>query len=277
MDGRTLWGRGKNETMTTIDTVLDGLLDPNDEGAGATGAARRRGSLRRQGFLAAWTAVAIVGIYAAAAQERLGVVATPMNFHIPAQPLVSALQAYGQQAGVQILYESQSASGQQSAAVEGSFTPEDALKLLLAGTELKARYTRPNAITLALPSSVPLGAAAGPMPKADLSLGTLRVRASGEDEDNSSSLRDYNESVQTDVQKALQKNAKTRTGTYRIVLDLWVDPSRTIERTRLFQSTGDPDRDVAVSAALRGVTLSKPAPANTPQPVRVAIVVRALQ
>jgi hypothetical protein len=83
--------------------------------------------------------------------------------------------------------------------------------------------------------------------------------------------------VQTDVQKALKKNAKTSTGSYRVVLDLWIDPSRTIERTKLYQSTGDPDRDAAVAAAVRGVIISRPAPANMPQPVRVAIVVRALQ
>jgi hypothetical protein len=275
MDGRTPRSRGKSETMTTIDIVLDGLAG-SDKGAAPSGIAWRRGDLRRQCFLGAWTALAIMGICAATAQERRAVAtAAPMTFHIPAQPLVSALQAYGQQTGVQILYESRSATGQQSGALEGSFTPEEALKLLLAGTELEARYIRPNAITLALPPSALQDATLNSVAKADLSLGTLRVRASGEDD--GSSLRDYNESVQADVQKALQKNAKTRTGTYRLVLDLWVDPSRTIERTRLYQSTGDPDRDVAVSAALRGVTLSKSAPANTPQPVRVAIVVRALQ
>jgi hypothetical protein len=50
-----------------------------------------------------------------------------------------------------------------------------------------------------------------------------------------------------------------------------------IERTELLRSTGDGDRDAAVAAALRGVTVSQPTPANTPQPVRVVIVVRSLQ
>lgn len=199
-----------------------------------------------------------------------------MLFHIPSQPLANALQAYGAQTGVQVLYESHSAVGERSAAVEGSFTPEDALNLLLTGTDLSVRYTRPDAVTLARPSPERDAPPASPLAKADLSLGTLRVRAGGE-EDDGGVLRAYSESVQADIQKALQKNVKTRAGSYRAILDLWVDSSRTIARTQLFRSTGDVERDAAVAAALRGVVISRPAPANMPQPVRIAIVVRAMQ
>jgi hypothetical protein len=217
----------------------------------------------------------MIAAYAAVAQERPSSPnAAVIDFHIPSQPLVNALQAYGEQTGVQVLYESRSAAGRQSAAVEGSFKPDEALNLLLTGTDLKVRYTRPDAITLARPGEAE-GPPASPFAKADLSLGTLRVRAS--DDGDTTKLHDYSESVQADVQKALQKNARTRNGSYRAVLDLWIDPSRTIERTKLYQSTGDVDRDTAVAAALHGVIISKPAPANMPQPIRVAIVVRSVQ
>jgi hypothetical protein len=261
--------------MATIDTLLDVPCDP--ERVSPSRFARRPGDPWRQHLIFAGAALALIGICAAAAQDRRVAVTAPMVFHIPAQPLVTALQAYGQQTGVQVLYESHSATGQNSVAVDGNFLPEEALTLLLSGTELKVRYTQPDAITLALPFSeqpVPLGSSSV---KADLSLGTLRVRAGSEDEHEGSSLRDYNESVQADVQKALRRNGKIRNGSYRLVVDLWVDPSRTIERTKLYQSTGDSERDAAVESALRGVTLTKPAPANTPQPVRIAIVVRSMQ
>src|SRR5262249_28647110 len=153
--------------------------------------------------------------------------------------------------------------------------PAEALNRLLTGTDLKVRYTGPNAITL----SRPLDGNEPPPPnllaaKADMSLGTLRVRANNTNDDPGR-LSDYRESVQGDVLKALQKSARTSGGSYRLVLDIWIDGSRTIERTKLHQSTGDPDRDDAVATALRGVTISRQAPANMPQPVRVSIVVQS--
>ena len=231
----------------------------------------------KRGLLGICAGLAIAGICAAAAEEHLVVAGSaPIQFHIPAQPLANALQAYGAQTGVQVLYESHSAAGQRSVAVEGSFTPEDALNLLLTGTDLSVRYTKPDAITLARSAPEQDVPPASPLAKADLSLGTLRVRAGGEEED-AGPLRDYSESVQADIQKALQKNAKTRAGSYRAVIDLWIDPSRTVARTQLFRSTGDAERDAAVAAALRGVVISRAAPTNMPQPVRVAIVVRPMQ
>jgi hypothetical protein len=232
---------------------------------------------RRRGKLCAGLALVLIGICAAAAEEHLALAGSaPIVFHIPAQPLANALQAYGAQTGVQVLYESRSAAGQRSVAVEGSFTPEDALNLLLTGTDLSVRYTGPDAITIARPSSDGGMPPASPLAKPDLSLGTLRVHASGEQEDVGP-LRDYSESVQVDIQKALQKSVKTRVGSYRAVLDLWIDPSRTVSRTQMFQSTGDTERDAAVTAALRGLVISRAAPANMPQPVRIAIVVRPIR
>lgn len=223
--------------------------------------------------------LAAAGLCAAGAEERLAINDAPIDFHIPAQPLASALQAYGERTGIQVLYESTSAAGRRSIAVEGAYTPADALNLMITGSDLKVRYIRPDAITLAPPPAdaneppaSPLGAAA----TADLSLGTLRVRAADSGEDTSR-LHDYSESIQTDIQKALQKNSRTRAGSYRAVLDLWIDPSRTIQHTELFRSTGDPDRDAAVASALRGLVISRVAPSNTPQPIRVVIVVKSLQ
>ena len=239
-----------------------------------------RDNFQRRAILAlAFAALPIVGIYAATAQERQAAgTGAPIACNIPAQALAGALQACGQRTGVQVLYESNSAAGRTSSAVEGYFTPAIALDLLLTGTDLRVQYSRPDAITLALPEAEGIGAIppASPLAMTDLSLGTLRVRGSG-DNDAAARLQDYSQRVQMDVQNALRKNSKTRDGNYRAVLDIWVDPARTIDRTELFRSTGDRDRDAAVTATLRGLTISKPAPANMPQPVRLVIVVKSLQ
>jgi hypothetical protein len=236
-----------------------------------------RDGKNRKFLLVAYAVLLGAGIFAAEADDRQ--VSRPgelIAFSIPPQSLAGALQAYGQTTGIQVLYESNSAVGRTSVAIEGRFSADDALNLLLKGTELRVRYIRPDAITLALPSAegVIYTPPATPLASSDLSLGTLRVRGSS---DGAARLQDYSQRVQLDIQNALRKNPKTRDGSYRAVLDLWIDPARTIERTELFRSTGDRERDAAVAATLRGVTISRPAPANMPQPVRVVIVVKSLQ
>ena len=228
--------------------------------------------------LVAYLALLVAGMLAAHAEDgRVARPSEPIEFNIPAESLANALQAYGQATGIQVLYESNSAVSRMSAAVQGKFAADTALNLLLAGTDLKVRYIRPDAITLALPDADGPGAVSSVAPSAssDMSLGTLHVRGS-RDGDEAARLRDYSQSVQMDIQNALRKNAKTRDGSYRAVLDLWIDPASTIERTELYRSTGDRERDVAVATTLHGVTISRPVPVNTPQPIRVVIVVRSL-
>jgi hypothetical protein len=220
----------------------------------------------------------IAGACAAVAEERASARAidAPIVFHIPAQPLASALQLYGEKTGVQVLYESYSAAGRISAAVEGDFKAQDALLLLLTGTDLKVNYTRPDAVTLASRSALPDRLSVSAPPVADLSLATLRVRPSGDDDDVSR-LHEYSYRLQADIQKTLQKSSGTRDGNYRAVIDLWIDPLRTVQRIDLVHSTGNESRDGAIARALRGLTVSRPTPANTPQPVRIVIVVRSAQ
>lgn len=226
---------------------------------------------------AAMLAAGIAGlVYTALAQEDSARPAPPQVFDIPPQPLPSALQAYGQATGVQVLYESSSATGRRSAPVQGSFTPDAALGLLLTGTDLKVRYIRPNAITLTPPSADGDLPPAHPLATADLSLDPLRVQASADDGEQVR-LRDYSEIVQSDIEGALRKNAKTRSGSYRFGIKLWVDQSRTVQRTQLFESTGDHDRDAAVSATLQGLVIRRQAPTNAPSPVHVVVVVRSLR
>lgn len=208
--------------------------------------------------------------------QEVGAVATlnAIAFHIPSQPLDSALQAYSKASGVEVLYESSIAAELNSSPVEGTFSPETALRTLLIGTELTVQYTRSDAITLALPSSQQDLPPMNPLGDADLMLDTLRITA-GESTDQDG-LREFSQATQLDIESALRKNARTRTGSYRASVKLWVDPSRTVRRAELAQSTGDPERDASIADTLQGLVLRQVPPANTPQPVRVVIVVRSL-
>jgi len=194
-------------------------------------------------------------------------------FAIPRQPLTTALQTYSQQTGVQILYESNLAAGQMSANIEGAFTAKDALQILLSRTDLVVHYTHENAITLTRLSRDEDLPPADVLSRADLSLETLRVHSSVEpvDEDY---LHEYTNTLQLNIKSALQKNEKTRTGQYKFGVKLWIG-SRTVQRIELFQSTADRDRDASIAEALQGLVVSRAAPANTPQPVRVLVTVRS--
>lgn len=287
---------GKNSTMKAVPlyvaAAVDGDRRPCRDGGRASaprsvschqvrsrGASASDGYKSRKLLLVAFAVLLMAGIFAANAEEdQVASAGKPIAFHIPAQSLAGALQVYGQMTGIQVLYESNSAIGRTSVAVEGVYAADAALNLLLTGTGLKVRYIRPDAITLALPNAEGVGYAppATPLAASDLSLGKLRVRRTG-DGDDAARLQDYSLRVQMDIQNALRKNTRTRDGNYRAVLDLWIDPARTIERAELFRSTGDRERDAAVAATLRGLTISRPAPANTPQPVRIVIVVKSMQ
>ncbi|MEI9923183.1 MAG: TonB C-terminal domain-containing protein [Bradyrhizobium sp.] len=227
-------------------------------------------------FLGAVAAIAIAlagaaGAFADDASSPLGT----LKFDIPAQPLIEALQAYSVATGTQVMFETNSAQGFRSAPVQGEFTAPAALQMILADTDLRVRYTRANAITVA-PVSAPDAdePPAHALAPADLALGTLNV-SGGTDNNNRSRLGEYIGVVQADIQKALKK-AKAASGEYRAEVRLWVDQSRIVQRAELSRSNGDKDRDAAVASALQGLILSQAAPANTPQPIRFMIAIRAL-
>ena len=199
-----------------------------------------------------------------------------LEFHIPEQPLASALQAFSSISGVAVLYASGVETGQRSAPLDGEYTREAALKVLLSGSGLVPRYARSDAIALVDPTAPsPYEPPDNVLPNADMALDTLHVTGAAKAPDRDA-LSDYIGIIQQDIQKALKKAGATREGSYRVGVDLWVDSSRIIRRTEVFRSTGSQERDVAVGSVLQGMVIRQPAPANTPQPVRVMIVVRSM-
>lgn len=74
------------------------------------------------------------------------------TFDIPPQPLGSALNAFGRQAGLQVSIEASVASGVQVQGVSGTMRPEQALNQLLAGTGIVARFTPDRGFILSRPN-----------------------------------------------------------------------------------------------------------------------------
>lgn len=238
--------------------------------AGSAVKARRRAPAAR--FVAALTLIFSVAVAAGKEQsDRIG----PIAFHIRAQPLTGALQTFSQQSGIQVMYETSAASGFDAPALEGEFSPDAALRLLLANTDLKIRYSRSRAVTLA-----PTSAADPDLPpmlsfgSADMALDTLHV--GGADMAERNRLSEYVATIQSDIQKAL-KQVSHRRGEYRVAVRLWVDPSsRAINRVELDGSTGDAARDATIADTLHMMTLSRQPPPDLPRPIRFMISISAL-
>ncbi|GGB48263.1 ligand-gated channel [Tistrella bauzanensis] len=70
------------------------------------------------------------------------------SFDIPAQPLAGAITSFGRQSGLQVTVEAAIANDLQSPGVSGSYTPDEALSRLLAGTGVSYRFIDANTVTL---------------------------------------------------------------------------------------------------------------------------------
>lgn len=72
----------------------------------------------------------------------------PLHFDIPAGPLETALQAFETTSGLKLHFGPAVTHGIQTNGVTGEFTPEDALKQLLAGIPIRYRFVDSTSIVL---------------------------------------------------------------------------------------------------------------------------------
>lgn len=179
-------------------------------------------------------------------------------FDIPAQPLERALIRYSSDTGIQILYDAGLVEGKRSGAVEGRFSPQQALERLLEQTGLRVRYTTPGAITLTPMSKAPPDV---------LELDTLWVEAQTPRLMDSRRFHTYGEELKSDILTALHRDPVAGRGRYEITLRVWVDSQGAVVRSKLAVSTGSPEQDSAILQAVSGVSLNRPPPEDMPQPV----------
>jgi hypothetical protein len=184
-----------------------------------------------------------------------------IRFDIPAQPLVTALRAYSEATGLAVLIDDPLTQGRQSPGVQGVFDPADALRELLVGTGLRAQYAAHGAFTV-VPDAKP-GAETN-----------LSFAGSPPDDDHgdmpSFVEENYARELQTRITAALCSSAKTRPGTFRLAMQLWITDTGMIEKVNPLDTTGDDGTDRAIASAVRGVRLSPP-PAAMPQPVTLLL------
>jgi protein TonB len=81
--------------------------------------------------------------------------------------------------------------------------------------------------------------------------------------------------LKSEILDHLQEEKQARDGEYTVTVRVWVSNDGTIERVRIAQSSGNPNRDRAIEATLGHLSrLSQGPPADMPQPISLRIVSR---
>jgi hypothetical protein len=172
---------------------------------------------------------------------------------VAAQPLAAALSKFGDQSGHEVLYDTSVAAGKSSRAVHGLLRPDEALAIMLAGTDLAAKYISGNAFVL-LDAPV-----ANPKAFVDLP----------------ASHRAYYGVIQRTLLGILCRSQETQPGRYRLVLLLWLRGDGGIERMQRLGSIGNDIVDQRADAAISAVRFAEPPPRDLAQPVLLVILPQA--
>jgi len=194
-----------------------------------------------------------ISVCAPLASAELGSVAEQTGsvmFNIPAQPLASALEAYGETTGIEVFYDAALAVGRRSTAVKGSFSPTLALKALLRGTGYVPRPTGLHAITI-----VPAQQEAAKQTIATQSFDRYAP---------------YFAVLQSRLGQALCNDDHAEVGGNDIIFKFWLTASGIISRADVIASGGDSARDRTIAKVIEGLDVGEPPPMGLPQPITMA-------
>lgn len=190
-----------------------------------------------------------------------GAGAQPQSFDIPAQPLALALQRYANDIGATVFFDNTLTAGKQSRALHGMYTAEQALSLLLDGSGLEVRHISATAFTL-----IPRGGAA-------VAAGTAANAVAVTPTPGQLPALANPRALQALLEQVLCKSPQTRPGTYRALIQLWIDPAGVIRRSALLASTGLAVRDEALRQAL-STLVQRPSREDAVQPVAILLLPR---
>lgn len=182
-----------------------------------------------------------VGVAVASSAPTAAATADPAPvyaFDWPRQPLHNALQQYSQLTGDSVLYDSGQTSGKTAPELSGRYTAREALARLLAGTDLQARYTAPQALMLMPRVLTPPAPAAAP---------------------SSADRQQYYGRLQSKVLAALCAQPDLHLGEYRIALRVNLNRAYALSDVQA-HATGRPDMEPALRGTLDGLPIGAPPP-----------------
>jgi hypothetical protein len=190
----------------------------------------------------------------AAAQQNGTEFNNLLTFEIAAQPLAQALDAYARATGMAALADQELIAGRRSASVKGRLTPDQALRILLAGSGLSASYASGAAFTL--------------QPTNEATVTEQTTSQTGDGLGRGRQI--YFADLQDALTRVLCRDPETRPGRYRLGLQLWIGANGRVLASHLLDSTGDDRRDAVVTELLGAATVAAP-PAELPEPVTIVL------
>jgi hypothetical protein len=203
--------------------------------------------------LALTSAAAFAG---AAALEEQKADAASVAFNIPSQPLGAALETYARLSSHEVLYDAALAAGRRSSLVDGVYTPEVALQILLAGTGLWADFKDADFFVVGLsPDKAP-----AQMPAAARTAENTR----------------YYGRLQASLKTAFCGNIALPEGD-RVAARLWIGQRGRVLQVKSLSSTGSGELDRTIDEVLHGLNLDGPPPPGFAQPVTVVVMPNATE
>ncbi|MBT2372662.1 STN domain-containing protein [Pseudomonas fluorescens] len=178
-----------------------------------------------------------------------------INLDLPAQNLAPALEAFSRATGMAVLVDRELTRGRRSIGVHGRYSAPQALGVLLTGTGLMARYARSDAFTLQVPEVSTPALTRGPKAR-----GTTRINSS------------YATALQRAIERSLCRSPLTRPGSFRALVQVWVNHDGLIEHSFLVTSTGDVQRDEVLVRTLASTHVERPAPSSLRLPVTLLLM-----
>ncbi|MCG2842824.1 TonB C-terminal domain-containing protein [Sandaracinobacter sp. RS1-74] len=196
------------------------------------------------------------------------------HYSIPSQPVAAALARFARLSGVNIIYPQSLAGNRRSAAVEGVLPAPVALRQLLEGTGLTARFTGPaSAIIFAKdgsPAPPPTAGKAEGRPALRLDMAEVRApRLVGKPD--RSLFSHYALRVQREIFERLKQDGAYEGRRFRIEIAVTVEPDGRIGGLAFLRPSAEPDWDERVRTLLLGQTISLPPPDGLVETMRFEV------
>ena len=196
------------------------------------------------------------------------------RYDVPAEALNLALARFATLSGVDLLYDHALAAGRTSSTLAGTYTPQQAILLLLRGTGLAVRFTSRTAAVVFLPDQPAATPAEAKPSGKTLDLDALRVTASPLIGSPSGVFDAYGRQAQGEIYRRLAADPALNGVVFRIELRVDLDGEGVIRNAHLMTGAGDSRLDSKILALVDGARLSQPPPPGLPQPLRFRIVSR---
>lgn len=178
-----------------------------------------------------------------------------LSFAIPAQSLERALMLYAQTTGVEIFVDHALIVGRRSAAVQGLYGFEAALRLMLKGTGMSVLRAAPRAYTLIAATHEP------PLDRVPTWSGDITQSR-------------FFAALQTAVKQVLCAEREIVPGSYRAALAIRANATGHVVEARLLGTDADGPASRRLVESIKSVSVGQPPPAGLEQPITFLILPR---